>query len=266
MNELKSWSRKTPKLEKDPNLCLEIDGICASGKSTFMTQDTRKQTKVNNVFSNISNHKVTTYYNYNVSPMHSFIYLIESKKLSEENNTVKDRSFLSNLVFYLVHTLIGAYKSNIIKGFEYDDALLFMTEYANHYELKTVANWLFSKKPTNIVFFINTQIDILKDRLYKRGVDTKNVSDIVASQNDIYLISQNHAYRFFAEYLNIPCFDLKQLNIGDYLDNYKGPNNIKFENPFENRPEDCNFYKAYFSIYDWSPGLNEVLFLLSQKK
>jgi hypothetical protein len=83
--------------------------------------------------------------------------------------------------------------------------LPFMTQYSNDTCLMDILIWSESviKK---YIFIINTDI-IDASEMLKRGT----LNDIYNSKELNYLISQNHAYRLFAEGLNAPLIDIAKL-------------------------------------------------------
>lgn len=202
-DKLDQYLLKFPKNPKE----IAITGITGSGKTTLANMFVhRKYIKVN-----ILNQSITKGVTYNVLPKKCLDYLFTNATTTFNKPVVWDRTMYDNLVFYLVHFLMGYYKDTAVTS-NYKQIVGLMLEWAHSVNLNKIISYMKTIKQIPQIFIISSDIDIISKSLFFRN-DTINSVSYSIDYN--YLMCQHHALRFFAETLNDFIIDFNHLDMND---------------------------------------------------
>lgn len=203
MERLKEWSSKK---------YIAIDGMNGTGKSTFCQMTNRAVTKIN-----LRNPSVTKDNRYNFEPEYSMTYLLKNVLFFEEIQKcsdvyiISDRCSISNIIYLVAQQLMAAYGDTDIPRAENDPHVLGII---NNVMLSTgLIKTLSAVKHTldGVFFVVSSNLEFITAQMINRGEPL----DIIYSSKYNYQLSQVHAFKYFANMLDIPILDLDAiLSIG----------------------------------------------------
>lgn len=189
---------------------IAIDGVCGTGKTTLLNGSNRMVVKINNVTPDISQGS-----SYNIAPHHTLLYALNHLVVNPKC-VIWDRSPFSNLAWQLINPLMATFKDvSNFRDLTYEkcyDQMYTLASYVSYKEtLETICD--IKKIPT--LFLINTNYPKMIEILNKRAIERESLNDALYCQNARYCILQSIVYKFTAQILGMPCFD-----IGPHLDHY----------------------------------------------
>lgn len=176
---------------------IAIDGPSGVGKTTLMKLMSREYAKIN-----IGNCDVTNGPKYNISIIRalSYIHFINSTKCK---NVVWDRCPFSNLIFYIVHYLVGYY-GNVLMPTDFDVICPIITYFVKSTGIDNIVRWEMFEKTIPTLFLVNSNIKQLIKNLIKRGEG----KDLYLCGKHNYQYGQLFAYTYFAKMTESPLIDL----------------------------------------------------------
>lgn len=182
------------------NLC--IDGPSAMAKSS-MIGNVQSQ-KVNN-FININKNNC-----YNNNPVATTSYYIISSKMNRElQNTVFDRSPISNLAYGLCFYIMNVLTTNQLGYRTYSGIC---SEFIQNTNLVAFLENVKSQK-YNILIMIDSSFPHYSKRFNRRGYICKSRSDINKSLVYEYWVGQTAAFTYLANVLNLHCIDINKIRM-----------------------------------------------------
>lgn len=192
-----------------------IDGTCGTGKTTLLLSSNRRYQKVNLICPQITAHN-----NYNVNPLVSSEYALAQTDLGGEGN-IWDRSPYSNIAWQIINPLISKFKQNATyQELTYEAVYPQILTLDVSMGIKAALEGIYFLRPVRTLFLINTNYPKMREIVVNRGIATNNIKDIGYGEFVRYCVLQSHVYRYIAELLKMPYFD-----IGPHLD-YHSMNEI----------------------------------------
>lgn len=210
---------------------IAIDGPSGVGKTTLMQCMSRKYAKIN-----IGNHDVTNGPKYNISVIRSlsYIHVINS---TECMNVVWDRCPFSNLIFYIVHFLVG-YFENDEMPIEFSQVCPLISYFVKTTGIDNTVRWEMYEKNIPTLFLVNSDIKQLIKNLLNRGEN----KDFFLCGKHNYQYGQLFAYTYFAKMTNSPLIDISMVDnidkcFADIIEHVDVDNNAE---TFVHYKENCN--------------------------
>lgn len=185
-----------------------IDGLSCCGKTTFLSRYGSSLIKISEY--------VDLKYR-NVDPIQSITYMeVFNKMYSTSSGFVFDRSPVSNIAWLIIPQVYANIKllsqltpfglcELIVKNSKIDSVLRYI-----------------KNKNINVLIFIDSEIDLIQERMRKRKTNT---TDVTMGEFPAYITIQNYVYWYLSIKLNYTSIDLKELR------NYAKQFNI--DNPFD---------------------------------
>ena len=179
---------------------IAIDGMNGTGKSTLASSMNRTYVKVNSLAP-----RVTTGSNYNFDIVKSFEYMMLQQS-TRCVNVCWDRCAYSNLIFYYVHQLMFHYQERPIPT-EETEVYLFLNNMAHSTNLLETITFVESIKSVPTIFLVCRDLKYIACSLQHRN----SLNDVYNSKEYNYQMAQYHVYKYFANILKYPLFDISEI-------------------------------------------------------
>lgn len=184
---------------------IAIDGMSGVGKSSLIASMSRKGIKINELYPWITRGPS---YNYSIEKAMAYF---TAPFLGKFANVIWDRTCLSNLIFYMVHYLMGVFREVVIR---HDTKFIYplLTEYIHTTGMINVFKYIKICRNMPTIIFVQSDLNMLRQSLSRR-----NESKDMAVYNETnYHMAQFHVYSYVAKLMDYPLFDLNILHHHGY--------------------------------------------------
>ena len=178
---------------------VSLDGPSACGKSTIINHFKRKD-KIKNYIDKLSA-------TYNLKPSSALNYaIINYRLLTESQNTIIDRSPISNIAYQLCYYIMDRISNHESEADRYT-LTAFCKEYIEIHNLTPYLE-LLNASNLNIIILLDSDFEKVSARLFNRGITYNNPSDVARSTVYCYLKAQNAAFAYLANELDYYTLDI----------------------------------------------------------